>query len=100
MKQRQLRFKRNICFFPKIYSKARQFCAKFLFKIKNKCWKRGYFKMNIIHNPVKITKCRIYTTVAKLRLLLPFHQVIFCKMKDINISMKGIRTTGLFPFHQ
>ena len=58
MKQRQLWFKKNI-FFLKIYAKAHCFSALFFIKIKNKCWERGCFKMNIIHNPVKITKYSI-----------------------------------------
>ena len=32
-----------------------------------------------------------------LYLLLPFQQFNFSKMKDINMQMKEIRTTGLIP---
>ena len=42
----------------------------------------------------------VITEIAKLWLLLPFYLFHFSEMKDINIKMKEIRTTGLIPFHQ
>ena len=42
----------------------------------------------------------VITKIAKLWLLLPFHLFHFSEMKDINIKMKEIKTTGLILFHQ
>ena len=52
--------KETFVFFPKIFSKAHTFCAKFFIIIKNKCWGQVCFKANITHYPVKITKYSNY----------------------------------------
>ena len=48
--------KETFVFFPKIFSKAHTFCAKFFIIIKNKCWGQVCFKKDITCHPVKITK--------------------------------------------